>query len=267
MRASFGENESSSRPLRWAVYALILFAIFGFTWWLIRDWKETLYFMGGIAAAFFILWGIARLLTFLLRRFFPKKWSYVLRQGIANLFRPENQTVLLVVTIGLGTMLGKNPRAAQAPLFTSLLFAGLLVVCGPLAAPAHAHPGALTRGAASTSMSVPGKPRPPRIVIVGGGLAGLAAASALADRDLRITLLESRPRLGGRASSFTDPITGELVDNCQHVSMACCTKKSFASSSRPSAGTKSPADNNTMSPGTTLQTSIFTGFPSRNSMA
>ena len=40
---------------------------------------------------------------------------------------------------------------------------------------------------------------------------------------LRITLLESRPRLGGRASSFTDPATGELVDNCQHVSMACCT--------------------------------------------
>ena len=41
--------------------------------------------------------------------------------------------------------------------------------------------------------------------------------------DLKITLLESRPRLGGRASSFTDPATGELVDNCQHVSMACCT--------------------------------------------
>jgi squalene-associated FAD-dependent desaturase len=43
------------------------------------------------------------------------------------------------------------------------------------------------------------------------------------DRGLRITILESRPRLGGRASSFPDPTTGELVDNCQHVSMACCT--------------------------------------------
>ena len=42
-------------------------------------------------------------------------------------------------------------------------------------------------------------------------------------RGLRITLIESRPRLGGRASSFTDPATGELVDNCQHVSMSCCT--------------------------------------------
>lgn len=67
------------------------------------------------------------------------------------------------------------------------------------------------------------KPPPPHVVIVGGGLAGLAAAAALIDRGLRITLLESRPRLGGRASSFTDPVTGEQVDNCQHVSMACCT--------------------------------------------
>src|SRR5882724_936608 len=67
------------------------------------------------------------------------------------------------------------------------------------------------------------KPPPPHVVIVGGGLAGLAAASALVDHGLRLTLVESRPRLGGRASSFIDPVTGESVDNCQHVSMACCT--------------------------------------------
>jgi squalene-associated FAD-dependent desaturase len=66
-------------------------------------------------------------------------------------------------------------------------------------------------------------PPAPHALIVGGGLAGLAAASCLVDRGVRITLLESRPRLGGRASSFHDPATGELVDNCQHVSMACCT--------------------------------------------
>src|SRR5439155_20735846 len=67
------------------------------------------------------------------------------------------------------------------------------------------------------------KPAPPRVVIVGGGLAGLAAAVGLAGKDLDVTLIESRPRLGGRASSFPDPASGELVDNCQHVSMACCT--------------------------------------------
>jgi squalene-associated FAD-dependent desaturase len=67
------------------------------------------------------------------------------------------------------------------------------------------------------------RPAPPRVVIVGGGLAGLATAVGLAGRDLNLTLIESRPRLGGRASSFPDPASGELVDNCQHVSMACCT--------------------------------------------
>src|SRR6476469_4647560 len=60
-------------------------------------------------------------------------------------------------------------------------------------------------------------------IIVGAGLAGLAAATALAPRGFRITVLESRQRLGGRAGSFTDPATGQLIDACQHVSMGCCT--------------------------------------------
>jgi squalene-associated FAD-dependent desaturase len=64
---------------------------------------------------------------------------------------------------------------------------------------------------------------PDRVIIIGGGLAGLAAATALAIRDCAVTLFESRPRLGGRASSFSDPTTGQLIDACQHVSMACCT--------------------------------------------
>jgi squalene-associated FAD-dependent desaturase len=62
-----------------------------------------------------------------------------------------------------------------------------------------------------------------RVLIIGGGLAGLAAAAALAPRGYAVTLLESRGRLGGRASSFADSATGQLVDTCQHVSMGCCT--------------------------------------------
>ena len=62
-----------------------------------------------------------------------------------------------------------------------------------------------------------------RIIIVGGGLAGLAAAVALTERGLKCVVLESRPRLGGRASSFADATSGTDVDNCQHVSLGCCT--------------------------------------------
>jgi zeta-carotene desaturase len=58
---------------------------------------------------------------------------------------------------------------------------------------------------------------------VGGGLAGLSAACALADAGYRVTLFERRGYLGGRASSYEHPGTGEVVDNCQHVLLGCCT--------------------------------------------
>jgi zeta-carotene desaturase len=61
------------------------------------------------------------------------------------------------------------------------------------------------------------------VAIAGGGLAGLAAGCALADAGFRVTLFERRPFLGGRASSYQHPGTGEIVDNCQHVLLGCCT--------------------------------------------
>lgn len=55
------------------------------------------------------------------------------------------------------------------------------------------------------------------VVVVGAGFAGLSAATALAERGIGVTVLEARPGLGGRATAFTDPGTGERVDNGQHV--------------------------------------------------
>lgn len=62
-----------------------------------------------------------------------------------------------------------------------------------------------------------------RVLILGGGLAGLAAASALAPRGFQVAILEARNRLGGRASSFQDPASGEWIDACQHATLGCCT--------------------------------------------
>ncbi len=64
---------------------------------------------------------------------------------------------------------------------------------------------------------------PATVAVIGGGLAGLAAGCALAEAGYQVTLFERRPYLGGRASSYQHPGTGEVVDNCQHVLLGCCT--------------------------------------------
>jgi squalene-associated FAD-dependent desaturase len=60
-------------------------------------------------------------------------------------------------------------------------------------------------------------------IVIGGGCAGFSAATALAERGARVLVLEARPGLGGRAAAFTDPETGERVDNGQHILMGCYT--------------------------------------------
>jgi len=64
---------------------------------------------------------------------------------------------------------------------------------------------------------------PPRVAVVGGGFAGLAAAVRLARGGAAVTLLERRPFLGGRAYSFADPATGDVVDNGPHALMGAYT--------------------------------------------
>lgn len=61
------------------------------------------------------------------------------------------------------------------------------------------------------------------VAIIGGGVAGIAAATALADTGYSVQLLEKRPLLGGRASSFVDASSGMRLDECQHGTMRCCT--------------------------------------------
>src|SRR3954467_13289884 len=64
-----------------------------------------------------------------------------------------------------------------------------------------------------------------KVIVAGGGLAGMAATAALASAGYQVDLFESRPFLGGRATSYTIPTTdgtGETIDNCQHILLRCC---------------------------------------------
>ena len=61
------------------------------------------------------------------------------------------------------------------------------------------------------------------VTVIGGGVAGMSAACALAEVGYRVQLLERRGYLGGRASSYLHPGVGEVIDNCQHVLFGCCT--------------------------------------------
>ncbi len=103
LRASYNKDITGRDPVQILVYALILLFILGFTVVQIgRNW-QVIFFPIAIGIGLLALYGMAKLLTWFVKKFFPTKWSYVWRQSIANLFRPNNQTVILMIAIGLGT--------------------------------------------------------------------------------------------------------------------------------------------------------------------
>lgn len=103
LRAGLNEDKIAQDPLKWVIYLAIIAFMAGFSYLQLRELKQALFFTGGIIFAFLILAGIAQLLIWLVRRYFPESWSYLWRQGLSNLFRPNNQTLILIVCIGLGT--------------------------------------------------------------------------------------------------------------------------------------------------------------------
>ncbi|TYB76480.1 ABC transporter permease [Bizionia myxarmorum] len=93
------------RKIRYLVFAAILVFLFVFSFWLIKNALYALVFVGATVITFSLLAVVALGFINLIKRFFPKHWSFTARQSLLNLFRPNNQTVVLVVAIGLGTFL------------------------------------------------------------------------------------------------------------------------------------------------------------------
>lgn len=104
LRVQEKERARSRRSAVLVSLGVFLF-IFLFSLWLLGDLKYSLAFVGGLIVTFSILAGAGRLFMMLIQRFFPDSWSFVARQSLRNLFRPQNQTLTLVLAIGVGTFL------------------------------------------------------------------------------------------------------------------------------------------------------------------
>ena len=118
LRTAFEDDTAGPDPLRGLIISVIGLFILAFAYGQTRDWKLTLGFGAGLLAAFAALAGLGRLLMAAVRRFFPGGWGYVWRQGLANLYRPQNQTLTLVTSIGLGTFLLATLFLTQALLLS-----------------------------------------------------------------------------------------------------------------------------------------------------
>ncbi|WP_396638615.1 ABC transporter permease [Maribacter sp. R77961] len=101
-------QERTGEKSRWAtmgVFAIIVLFVFLFAYWLLGNFKFAFGFVVVVLLTFAILGGVAIGFMQLVKRFFPKSWTFTSRQSLLNLFRPNNQTAVLILAIGIGTFL------------------------------------------------------------------------------------------------------------------------------------------------------------------
>jgi len=124
IRSSFAADPGRPDPLRWAVYAAIVAAVSVFAWWQTPRWQIGVGFVVALIVSFGVLAGLAKAVSWLARRFFPRRAPYVWRQGVANLYRPNNRTVLLLLALGLGTFLIVTLALTRATLLAQIKGSG-----------------------------------------------------------------------------------------------------------------------------------------------
>jgi len=104
IRVSF-EAQTGRDPLRWLLCGIMALGVAVFALLQSRDWRVGLGFVVGLGVAFGVLTLLAKLLVVATRKLTPAGWPFVVRQGMANLHRPNNRTLLLLLSLGLGTFL------------------------------------------------------------------------------------------------------------------------------------------------------------------
>ena len=110
------DDAGTRDPLRWVIYALVALGVFGFAYTQAGRADVAAGYAAGVAAVLGILGLVARGLAWIASRVRRPSWPFALRQGVASLHRPRNQTVLLLVALGLGTFLVATLAVVQSTL-------------------------------------------------------------------------------------------------------------------------------------------------------
>ncbi len=100
------ENTSpKARRMTFVIMMTILVFLTGFSFWILKNTRFALFFVLGILVVFSVLTGIAFLFMRAVKKYFPNSWGYTARQSLLNLYRPNNQTLVLLLAIGIGSFL------------------------------------------------------------------------------------------------------------------------------------------------------------------
>ncbi len=124
LRASFEGTATRRDPLRGVLYGIIAVLIFAFAIYQADEPGTGLLFAGGLLLTLGLLTGVAHLIMRGVRRFFPASWGYIWRQSLANLYRPNNQTLVLILALGLGTFLISTLQLTQSTLLRQISLTG-----------------------------------------------------------------------------------------------------------------------------------------------
>ncbi len=103
LRSTVDEVVDNKDKWKWLLYIAIAIAIFLFMLRITSSWQDALVFSLGLGVAFGLLYIVALVVVSVLRKITPSGLSFETRQGISNLYRPNNQTKTLILSIGLGT--------------------------------------------------------------------------------------------------------------------------------------------------------------------
>ena len=121
---SFFDEISARSKTRYLTILLIILLPWLFAIWQTNSWMFGSIFMGGLLLAFGLLFVVAKLIILMMKKMAKRGGTFVVRQGMSNLFRPNNQTIVLVIVIGLGAFLLATLGQVQNALLSQVAFMG-----------------------------------------------------------------------------------------------------------------------------------------------